>query len=140
MYSIKKVFLEIWQNLQEKICARVSFLLKKRLWHRSFPVNFVKFLRIPFLHNTSGQLLLRNSIFWRFNSRKLPTILHKPIFSKNPVENNAESISEENGYNENVDEKICNLLWLGNETFWPMQANGEILCCRKASDCWTILR
>ena len=34
-------------------------LLKKRLWHRCFPVNFVKFLRTPFLHNASGQLLLK---------------------------------------------------------------------------------
>ena len=33
-------------------------LLKKRHWHRCFPSNFVKFLRIPFLQNTSGQLLL----------------------------------------------------------------------------------
>ena len=29
-------------------------LLKKRLWHRCFPVNFAKFLRMPFLQNTSG--------------------------------------------------------------------------------------
>ena len=34
-------------------------LLKKRLWHRSFPVTFVKFLRTPFLQNTSGRLLLK---------------------------------------------------------------------------------
>ena len=33
-------------------------LLKKRLWHRCFPVNSAKFLRAPFLQNTSGQLLL----------------------------------------------------------------------------------
>ena len=33
-------------------------LLKKRLWHRCFPVNFVKFLRTQFLQNTSGRLLL----------------------------------------------------------------------------------
>ena len=33
-------------------------LLKKRLWHRRFPVNFVKFLRTSFLQNTSGRLLL----------------------------------------------------------------------------------
>ena len=33
-------------------------LLKKRLWHRCFPVNFVKFLRAPFLRNTSRLLLL----------------------------------------------------------------------------------
>ena len=32
---------------------RPATLLKKRLWHRCFPVNFAKFLRIPFLQNTS---------------------------------------------------------------------------------------
>ena len=54
---MKKVFLEISQNSQENTCARVSFL-KKRLWQRCFPVNFVKFLRTPFLQNTSVRLLL----------------------------------------------------------------------------------
>ena len=54
----KKVFLEVSQNSQEKTCAKVSLLLKKRLWHRCFPVNFVKFLRTPFLQNSSGRLLL----------------------------------------------------------------------------------
>ena len=62
--SVKKVFLEIPQNSQENSCARVSFLinlqarpatlLKKRLWHRRFSVNFLEFLRTPFLWNTSG--------------------------------------------------------------------------------------
>ena len=56
--SVKKVFLEILQNLQENTCARVSFrvvglmpgtLLKKRLWQRFFSVNFAKILRTPFL-------------------------------------------------------------------------------------------
>ena len=37
---------------------RSATLLKKRLWHRCFLVNFVKFLRTPFLQNTSGRLLL----------------------------------------------------------------------------------
>ena len=37
---------------------RPATLLKKRLWHRYFSVNFEKFLRAPFLQNTSGQLLL----------------------------------------------------------------------------------
>ena len=32
--------------------------LKKRPWHRCFPVSFAKFLRTPFLQNTSGRLLL----------------------------------------------------------------------------------
>ena len=34
-------------------------LLKKRLWHRCFPVNFAKSLGTPFLQNTSGRLLLK---------------------------------------------------------------------------------
>ena len=57
---VKKVFLEISQNSQESTCASVSFLiklqalLKKKLWHRYFPVNFVKFLRTVFTQNTSG--------------------------------------------------------------------------------------
>ena len=34
-------------------------LLKKRLWHRCFPVNFEVFLRTPFLWNTPG------SCFWK---------------------------------------------------------------------------
>ena len=33
-------------------------LLKKKLWHRCFPVNFAKLLRTPFSQNTSGRLLL----------------------------------------------------------------------------------
>ena len=33
---------------------RLVTLLKKRLWHRSFPVNFAEFLRTSFLQNTSG--------------------------------------------------------------------------------------
>ena len=37
---------------------KVATLLKKILWHRCFPVNFAKFLRTPFLQNTSGRLLL----------------------------------------------------------------------------------
>ena len=33
-------------------------LLKRRLWHRSFPVNFVKYLRKPFQQNSSERLLV----------------------------------------------------------------------------------
>ena len=62
--SVKKVFLEIWQNSQENTCGRVSFsiklqaLLKKRLWRRCFPVDFAKFLRTPFLIEHLRWLLL----------------------------------------------------------------------------------
>ena len=34
-------------------------LFKKRLWHRCFPVNFVKFLRTPFLKEHLWWLLLK---------------------------------------------------------------------------------
>ena len=37
---------------------RPATLLKKRLWRRCFPVNFLKFLKTPFLQNTSERLLL----------------------------------------------------------------------------------
>ena len=37
---------------------RPTSLLKKRLWHRCFPVNFAEFLRTPFLQNSSRRLLL----------------------------------------------------------------------------------
>ena len=38
---------------------RPATLLKKRLWHRCFPVNFAKFLRTPFLTELLRWLLLR---------------------------------------------------------------------------------
>ena len=42
----------LWQSLFFNKVAGI------RPWHRCFPVNFVKFLRTPFLQNTSGLLLL----------------------------------------------------------------------------------
>ena len=36
-----------------------AFLLKKRLWHRCFSVKFAKFLKAPFLQNTSKRLFLQ---------------------------------------------------------------------------------
>ena len=46
-------------SLNKDAGLRPATLLKKRLWHRYFPVNFAKFLRTPFLQNTSGRLLLK---------------------------------------------------------------------------------
>ena len=45
----------VYRNL---IGPRPATLLTKRLWHRCFPVNFAKFLRKPFIQNSSRQLLL----------------------------------------------------------------------------------
>ena len=66
---LKKVFLEISQNSQEKTCARDTFLnkiaglrpatsLKKESLAQMFSCEFSKFLRTTFLQNTSGRLLL----------------------------------------------------------------------------------
>ena len=46
---------------------RPAILLKRRLWHRSFPVNFAKFLRIIFLTEHFRWLLL--SIVIRSSSK-----------------------------------------------------------------------
>ena len=72
------MFLEILQNSKENNCARISFLiklqarpatlLKKRFWHRCFPVNFAKFLRTPFLQNTSWRLLPYILQYLRFSN------------------------------------------------------------------------
>ena len=69
--SIRKGFLRNFANYTVKHLSQVLFLkevavdsanlLKKKLWHRCFPVNFAKFLRTSFLQNISGQLLLNHS-------------------------------------------------------------------------------
>ena len=60
MCSVKKVFLEISQNSQENTYVSVwsATLLKKRLWHRCFPVNFAKFLRTTFFTEHLWRLIL----------------------------------------------------------------------------------
>ena len=67
--SVKKVFLKISQN--SRLCHSPFFnkvadlksanLLKRRLWHSWFIVNFASFLRTPILQNTSGRLLVLNT-------------------------------------------------------------------------------
>ena len=47
---------------------RSATLLKKRLWHRCFAVNFARPLRTPFERNTSGRVLL-----WMTTSKTLNT-------------------------------------------------------------------
>ena len=52
--------------------SRPATLLKKRLQHRCFPVNYPKFLRTPFLQNTSGRLVFIDW-FLGFRSKKWDT-------------------------------------------------------------------
>ena len=47
---------------------RPTTLLKKKLWHRYFPVNFAKFRRTTFLKNTPGRLLLNLATTCLFKS------------------------------------------------------------------------
>ena len=69
--SVGKVFLEISQISQENTCARVSFFNKVAgFWHRCFAVNFVKFLRTPFLQNTYSDC------FSKVNSKSITETLN----------------------------------------------------------------
>ena len=88
--SSKYVFLKIPQNSKENTCVRVSFLmqmqinckfsanqltgfymmgpatlLKKRLWHRCFPVNFAKFLRTLFFYRPLRVAASVMSLCWK---------------------------------------------------------------------------
>ena len=60
----KDVLINFPKFIGEYLCHGDSFLglrpatlLKKRLWHRCFPVKFAKFLRIPFLQNACAVLI-----------------------------------------------------------------------------------
>ena len=51
---VKKVFLKLHKIHRKTPVPESLFqtLLKKKLWHRCFPVNFVNYLRTPFLYRT----------------------------------------------------------------------------------------
>ena len=58
-FSLKKYIVDIWQGpkIQKQIqvlCQGLIFnkVARLRLWHRFFPVSFVKFLRITFFYRT----------------------------------------------------------------------------------------
>ena len=56
--SAQIAILQITLSDDVGLLLRPVTLLKRRLWHRSFPVNFAKFLRTPFWENASERLLL----------------------------------------------------------------------------------
>ena len=62
---------------------RPATLLKKRLWHRRFPVNFAKFLQKPFLQKTSGVCFLFDKLTF---TRKVVSFTPH-IFIKHPNRN-----------------------------------------------------
>ena len=80
--SVKKVFLEFSQNSQEKhLCQslfnKVAGLLKRRIEHRCFPVNFAKFLRTPFFIEHLWWLLLLLLYFEKVSAKNYPIHLCK---------------------------------------------------------------
>ena len=60
---------------------RPATLLKKSLWHRYFPVNFAKFLRTPFLTNTSDGCFWKK---WKIVSKQPNNqrMLHQNLLTK----------------------------------------------------------
>ena len=48
LYVVMKEYSEAVVQRCSKVFLRPATLLKKRLWHSCFPVNFVKLLRTPF--------------------------------------------------------------------------------------------
>ena len=88
--SVRKAVLRnFWKFTGKHLCQSLLFnkiegltsatLSRKRLWHGCFPVNFPKFLRIPFLKNISGRLLL-NAV--KLDSVKLQKQQYTPIPNK----------------------------------------------------------
>ena len=61
-------------------------LLKKRLWHGCFLVNFAKFLRTYFLCNTSGPLLLKSFLqfYMKLRATRIQYSQRKRSFLKSP--------------------------------------------------------
>ena len=59
---LKKLCSQKFRKNQRKTPVPVTLFFLS-LWHRRFPVNFAKFLRIPLLQNTPGRLLLKDLKF-----------------------------------------------------------------------------
>ena len=59
---------------------RPTNLLKKRFWHRCFPVNFVKFQRTPFLIEHLWWLLLKYVSFFCFQAPSFALVTLNTLF------------------------------------------------------------
>ena len=56
MFYKKGILKKFVKSIEEHLCLRSATLLKKRLWHRCFPVNFAKFLRKQTTTTLNGKL------------------------------------------------------------------------------------
>ena len=69
-FTGKHLFQSLFFNKVAEL--RPAALLKKTLWHRSFPVSFAKFLRTTFLQDTSGRLLLEKYFIVHRDVARIP--------------------------------------------------------------------
>ena len=65
----------VLETLFQQSCR--SKAVKKRLWHKCFPVNLAMFPRTPFLKNTSGRLLLLLAF-----EKQPPEVIYEKVFLK----------------------------------------------------------
>ena len=70
-------FYDISKTYSVQFGLRPATLLKKRFWHRCFPVNFAKFLRTPTFTEHLRWLLLNIVEVWNSKSELIKTLLHK---------------------------------------------------------------
>ena len=89
MFCKKGALKKFAKFTRKHLCQSLFFngvaLLKMRLWHRCFPVTFARFLRTPFLKNTSGgcfctlnEYSINYSTGTLSNSAPTPTHPHSP--------------------------------------------------------------
>ena len=79
----QRLFLnKVAERLFFKFWHRPATLSKKSLWHRRFPVNFAKFLRTPFLQNSSGGCFCKVQVNEKNSFTHTPSCI-LPSFSKN---------------------------------------------------------
>ena len=87
--SVKKVLLEISQNLQENTSARVSFLIKLQA-----ACNFAKLPRTPFLNNTSGGCFCSGLLMWEFFLWSLRPLSRGEVYGDKKYYDRSEAYSE----------------------------------------------
>ena len=66
------------ESLFNKVAGQPPTILKKRLWHRCFPVNFVKFLWTPFLKNSNNSNRATTSAHDTVNYKQYTKLVDSP--------------------------------------------------------------
>ena len=116
-------------------------LLKKRLWHKCFPVNFTKFLRTPFLQNISGRLLLKHvqmTFFFFFElfiffTLTLMDICFLEYFSQSSKKYLDVNIKSKGNESWNKDKEIHIFTCLWYRWYWSQTCKSQQIYLKKGS-------